>query len=404
MPKEFTQERPAIHFTAQSFETPIEIHPLGCQFPEATDDPSIQSGPDAFESFSVSPDGPRSLRDYLSRDQPVLSLHVTSFTNATVVALVWPHAISGAAGLKQILLAWSTALQDEGKIPFLLGTREDVLDDCGTEADEQAPYHLEKSEIKGLAYVKLMSRLAWDLYRNPKVESRIICLPPKFISQLRLQISRDLEAVHGNSAPFVSDGDILTAWAARFVAQRRGGPRPLLVLNALDISSRLETLRGSEGVYVQNFHGVMYTSLNADLMKRPLGELAHATRLSIQELATDEQIRAQLGIFRAFGHKQMAPIYGDPDAHVVAFTNWTKFNMFNAVDFSPAVVTSSPRLDGRNNLGKPKYMHCMMLGDDKRRRNVFTITGKDLDNNYWISAWLYPEDWEELERYVQSVN
>ncbi|KAH7123084.1 hypothetical protein EDB81DRAFT_731804 [Dactylonectria macrodidyma] len=405
VPKDFTEERPAIHFSTEVFNISIAEHDLGSKLPQATDGPSLQPGPTSFGHFNARPDGPVTLQDYLCSDRPILGLHVTSFMDASIVTIVWPHAVAGALGFKELLSAWSRALQDKSDIPPLLGARKDVLDGAGTTTDVQSQYSLASNEIKGWGFVKFASRLLWNVFWRPKVESRALCLPRRFLSQLRLKSLKELEDIHGTeNGPFLSEGDVLTAWAARFVARSRGRTCPGLLFNPLDITSRLNLDWEAEGVYVQNLVGAMYTTVDADtLLKKPLGELAHAIRLSIQQQATDEQIRAQLRIFRSLGHEKSEPLYGGPDSQLVAFSNWTKFDLFNAVDFGPAVSKASSPIRSGAPLGKPTYMHCASLGENRFQRDCFAITGKDLDDNYWVSAFLYPEDWEGLNDYMQQT-
>ncbi|KAH7129549.1 hypothetical protein B0J13DRAFT_509917 [Dactylonectria estremocensis] len=405
VPKEFTEQRPPAHFSTEVFNISIAEHDLGSQLPKATGGPSIQPGPTSFGHFNTRPDGPLTLQDYICSDRPILSLQVTSFTDATIVTVVWPHAVTGALGFKEILSAWSRALRDESSIPPLLGARKDILDRAGTESDAHAPYSLASNEIKGWGFVKFVSRMLWNVFWRPTVDSRALCLPRHFMSQLRMKSLKELEDIHGaDNVPFLSEGDVLTAWAARFVARNRGRTCPGLIFNPLDITSRLELDWKTEGVYVQNLVGAMYTTVDADvLLNKSLGELAHAIRLSIQQQATDEQIRAQLRIFRSLGHEKSEPLYGDSDSQLIAFSNWTKFDLFNAVDFSPAVSKASSPIRSGVPLGKPTYMHCASLGENRFQRNCFAITGKDLDGNYWISAFLYPEDWEGLNDYMQQT-
>ncbi|CAM6002877.1 unnamed protein product [Sphagnum balticum] len=405
VPKEFTQERPAVRFTNEVLDIDIEEHNLGRRFPKPTDGPSLQAGPTSFGQFNTTPDGPVTLQDYLCGDQAILGLHTTSFKNATLVAVVWPHAVAGALGVKEILSAWSKALQGEDNIPPLLGAREDILDGVGTDIDRQVPYTPGSDQIKGWGFTKFFVRLLWTVLWRPRVESRTIFLPRQFVSQLRSTSIKEIEAVHeGLRDPFVSEGDVLTAWTSRFVAQARGGKRPGLIFNPLDITSRLRAPWQPGGSYVQNLAGAMYTTVGADvLVKKPLGELAYAVRQSIQQQATDEQIRAQMRIFRTLGHAKPEPLYGDPNSQLVAFSNWTKFDMFNAVDFSSLVsTTSSPRV-ADSPLGRPVYMHCVSLGENRFQRDCFVITGKDLKGNYWITAFLYPSDWQDLEDYIQQT-
>ncbi|KAI0905582.1 hypothetical protein F4823DRAFT_627725 [Ustulina deusta] len=405
VPREFTKDRPAVHFTSQAFDIPIEDHKLGSQLPKLTGGPSLQPGPRSFDHFNPIPDRPDTLRDYTDSDRPILRLHVTSFTNSTLITLVWPHAVAGGLGIKEVISAWSKALQRDADIPALLGARHDVLDGVGTDKDNPAPYRLGPSEIKGWGFVKLALGLLWGVFRHPHVESRAICLPRHFLSQLRESCLRELRAVHGaDAAPFLSENDVLEAWGSRFVARARGGERPALIITSLDVKSRLDAPWGTGGVYVQNTAGCVYTSVDAEvLLRRPLGELAHVIRQSIRDAATDEQIRAQLRIFRMLGHAKSIPLFGRPDSHLMSFSNWTKFGLFHVADFGAAVVPSAEEDSSTPPIGKPAYMHCQALGENRLLRNCFNITGKDWDGNYWITAFLYPEDWAKLEEYMAQT-
>ncbi|KAF5013248.1 hypothetical protein FDECE_723 [Fusarium decemcellulare] len=212
VPNEFTQDRPAIRFTTEVFDISIHEHELASQLPKVTGGPSLQPGPDTFTSFCTGPGAPATLQDYLRCDLAILGLHVTSFTDSTIVAFAWPHAIAGALGLKEVLSAWSKALRDINDVSPLLGACKNVLDGVGTDMDEQTPYGLASVQIKGWDLVKFVSRLLWTVFWNPNVESRALFLPRQFFAQLRLSCIKELEAVHGtDSAPFVSDGDVLTA-------------------------------------------------------------------------------------------------------------------------------------------------------------------------------------------------
>ena len=344
------------------------------------------------------------MQDYLNGDHAILGLHVTSFKNATIVALVWPHAIAGALGIKEIFAAWSKALRGEEHVPPLLGARKDVLDILAEDTDPQVQYNPGSGEIKGFGFIRLFLRLIWTVLWRPKVDARVMFLPRQFVSQLRGASMKEIEAVHGGSdSPFLSEGDVLTAWTSRFVAQARGGKRPGLIFNPLDIMGRLSGPWKAGGTYVQNLAGAMYTTVTADeLRTKPIGELAYAVRQSIKQQATDEQIRAQLRIFRTLGHKKAEPLYGNPDSQLIAYSNWTKFDIFNAVDFSPALSSVSSLTAADTQPGKPVYMHCVSLGENRFQRDCFVIL-KDLHGNYWITAFLYPEDWQSLENYIKQT-
>lgn len=408
VPREFTKERPALQFTSQAFDISIEEHELGSQLPKLTDGPSLQPGPTIFDQFNPIPDKPENLNDYIYSDRPILGLHITSFTNSSIVTLTWSHVAFGGSGLKELIAAWSKVLHGDEDVPPLLGTHEDVLADIGTDRDETAPFCLGLSEIKGWGFVKLVFGLLWELWRHPRVETRAMYLPRQFVSQLRQICLGDLRVVYREDpAAFISEGDVLEAWCSRFVAQARGDDKSALIMNALEIRDRLTAPWGTEGVYMQNTGACTWTSVKPEtLLRRPLGELAYMIRRSIQELATDEQLRAQLRIFRSLGHTKMIPLFGDPNSRVMNFSNFTKFNLFEVADLSPAVVSTSSSTKSKTSpspIGKPVYMHCRAVAESRMLRNCFNITGKDWDGSYWITAHLYPEDWTKLEEYMRQA-
>jgi len=178
------------------FDIDIDEHSLGSQFPKPTESPSLQAGPTSFGQFN-STTGPISLQDYLSGDHAILGLHVTSFKNATIVAVVWPHAVAGALGIKEIFAAWSKALRGEEHVPPLLGARKDVLDGLVADTGRQVKYNPGSGEIKGFGFIKFLLRILWTVLWRPKVEARVIFLPSQFVSQLRGASMKEIEAARG---------------------------------------------------------------------------------------------------------------------------------------------------------------------------------------------------------------
>ncbi|KAK7992577.1 hypothetical protein PG988_001371 [Apiospora saccharicola] len=264
-----------------------------------------------------------------------------------------------------------------------------------------------------MGMAKFASRLIWNVFWRPTIGSRSICLPRDFVSRLREKCVQEAEAANKDGKPvFLSDGDVLTAWTTSFVVRARGGTRPALAMNAVDLVSRVKSLReAADGVYVENLAGGAFTDIGVDLaMNRPLGEVAHAIRASIQEQVTEEQILAQLRRYKAKGLGQRDSLFGNPEAQLLIYSNWTKFDLFNACDFGPAVVessleteTSSANATAMTPSGKPVYMHCSSVEENRFQRDCFVITGKDLRGNYWMTAFLYPEDFAPFEEYIEQT-
>lgn len=46
---------------------------------------------------------PTTIKELISQDTPQLRLHITSFKDATLVALSWPHTLMDAKGYQALL-------------------------------------------------------------------------------------------------------------------------------------------------------------------------------------------------------------------------------------------------------------------------------------------------------------
>ncbi|KAK2775312.1 lysr family regulatory protein [Colletotrichum kahawae] len=455
VPECFTPERPAIRFSHDVHDFSIADHPKAKHLPKSTSVPSIQPGVVNFYTLGARPGAPMTLEDLLTSDEPQIHLHVISFTDATVIGLLFSHVLFGAAGMQSLVTNWSLVMAGrEAEVPALCGAREDILEDVGVPSDpDKEPFLLDPRRLKGLRHLRFNIRFLWDMWRRPEIASKVLCLPPKFVSDLRARAMADLHAMDEKGAlgaeeeaPFVSEGDVLTAWWTRMVCTARGGKRSVTVLNAVDITGRLKSVFAPGKHYVQNFALGTWTVLSsAEVVKAPLGYVAKCIRYDIQTQTTPSQIMAFMRRLREAGRCGDQPVYGKPDSMLIIFTNWSRCKFFECVDFAPAVVPrvdpaaaaaaanrhSATSADGEITAtapqdpekaaanatatevpselaakkpppGKLSYHHSLARTRSVLSRNVFTILGKDLSGNVWVSALGHPECWEHLEKYIAT--
>ncbi|KAL8406327.1 hypothetical protein RB596_004975 [Gaeumannomyces avenae] len=112
IPKQFTEERPAISFTHQAHSVRADDHELGRKLPRATPGKaSVQAG-----------------SDYTRSGAPLLWLHVVTFADATLVTLGWPHMAMDGVALSQVLQAWAIVLAGGDEfVPPMLSLRHDIM-------------------------------------------------------------------------------------------------------------------------------------------------------------------------------------------------------------------------------------------------------------------------------------
>jgi hypothetical protein len=418
VPRPFTPDRPAVAYTHQTLAVDVGDHPLAKTLPRITDRPSIQAGPGEFACFAARDGAPSTLDDFLYQDVPQLSLHITSFNNATLVGLSWPHTLMDVMGQQALLRGWSLVLAGrEQDVPPVLGAKEDAIcaaaDTPVQKGEEQEPFRLGEKRLTGLAMLKFGLKFGSDLLWNPVVETRAIFLPQRAVAELRRRAHEDLIAEQGGSGgetpPFVSEGDVLTAWATRVLASSLPQPRPLTVLHALNARFRLPSLLAQEstGVYVQNMAVAACTFFSHDTATGPLGPAALTNRQHLAEQATASQVLACLRELRKQPKKDSDPslVCGESaDAVLVPFTNWTRADVFKTADFAPAVVRAGDVTPGRiNPPGTIVFHHAGSMSQGPQVRNVFVLLGKDHEDNCWMTAMLLPRTWAKMEEELKAL-
>ncbi|KAF7158743.1 hypothetical protein CNMCM5623_003907 [Aspergillus felis] len=410
VPKQFTEERPAVFFTHDVFAMTLAEHPLASQLPRSTDGPSIQRGAPDFRQFAARPDAPSTLVEFLNNDIPQLSLHITSFEDATLVSLSWPHILMDAMGQQALLRGWSLVLANrEAEVPLLLGAREDVLYDAAdpsVELGEDSVF--ESRRLKGLGLFWFILRYACDMLWNRVVEARTVYLPKEAVNELRRQAQQDiLDHTTDDNIPWISDGDVLMAWMSRIVALSQPSSRPATLISAIDVRPHLPAIVKSGGVYVQNMVLGAFTSISSQLAIGPIGCIALAHRRALLEQATEPQFLGLLQALRKLwdSGRDTVLLCGEAGASLFIMSNWTKADFIHTADFQPAVTRQGEESHKRRNpLGTMIYHHFQPLKLYGTERNVVVLYGKDHGGNYWLTGHLLPRTWTVFREAIDNLS
>lgn len=381
---------------------------MASRLPKASSKPAVVGDPGDFASLMRREDGPTSIDDYIYRDEPQLSLHIVSFTDATLVNLSWPHTFLDAMGRRELLQTWTAVLDGrDGDVKPLLGVYDDPLKDFGR--GPQQPYMLEQFALTGWKLAVFGLRFVADLVWYPTEETRIVCLPAAHMQKLRADAMADLEAQHKGDGkkPFVSDGDLVSGWITRLAVQQLESPnstRAIHIMNAFGLRSLLANdLLPSDSAYIANaVAGVWAMAPAKDILNKPLSFIASEIRRSIAEQGERGQLEARYAIQRTILETTgQQSLFGEPGMRMVIISNWTKGRFFES-DFSAAVVKpgiakDSPELSSTK-VGRPSYIQVVGYSTGNLpSRNAFPIIGKDNAGNYWISGALRKGLWDRIE-------
>lgn len=141
----------------------------------------------------------------------MLYVHLTKFSDGTALAISVPHVFADQGGLANIIKAWLAVI--DGKTPpEMTGYKDDVLGSEKLSNIEAGPGdrigRMRIRSIKDQALV--IGRIALDLIKDRREESRLVFLPIQVVQNLRDK-ARERSAGKHVLASEISNGDIITA-------------------------------------------------------------------------------------------------------------------------------------------------------------------------------------------------
>lgn len=370
-----------------------------------------------FRVFAAKPDVPSSINDTISHDAPQLSLHITSFKDATLVGISFPHTLMDALGFEALLRSWSLVLAGrDAEVPPVLGARKDVLWATAagpiiSKCDET--FVLGRKCLRGVSYLKFLLRFMRDAFRDSAMETQIVYLPNSATANLRRQAMGSMNAApkdQPHESAFISEGDILTAWIAHTIASSQPRPRPVTILRAINARFRLASILQLEtpekGVYVQNMVLASFTFLSPRVVRGSLGTIALENRRQLAEQTTEQQMLMLLQVLRQKIESGQQPtiLCGEPDSLPIVFNDLTKVNLIGAVNFKSAVLRQGDAEESRSNpIGTMVYHHFQSLKQTAWRRNWFVVLGKDHQGGTWIMATLTRRSSIAFEKVLKNI-
>ncbi|OQE06333.1 hypothetical protein PENVUL_c018G01431 [Penicillium vulpinum] len=411
IPARFDASRPAFTMTNAQHRTSITDHPLGTRIPHATEMPAIFPSPDELSPLLRSVDAPKSINDWIYSDLPQLSIHIITFSDATIITVTWLHTLADVMGMTIILNAWTTLLQGNREaIPKIQGFRSDPLTQLGQRTPAEKYMHFNRvfgrKEFLWFIGLNILDRL-W--YREE--QRRTICIPAACLRNLRQQASSELSASSQNQkepAPFVSESDVLLGWWVRSLYGALGlrSDQTILVNNALNLRTSLhESFMSNNTTYMGNALCMSPTFLQGgQIANEPLGQIALRIRQSLAEQRTPEQVEAMTALqMQTMEKTGYLALVGDPRMTLLSCSNWHKARLFD-MDFSSAVLQSSnqSRSQTPRKIGKPSYVNGVQHSVNSFR-NVLSVIGKDAGGNWWLTGVLRTDAWAHVEEQLHKL-
>ncbi|KAF2660737.1 hypothetical protein K491DRAFT_588653 [Lophiostoma macrostomum CBS 122681] len=423
VPADYTTQRPALQFTHVTHGTSLSEHALASQLHRSNGSVEVTEILSKFRPLLFGPDHPTKAEDWFYVDRPQLQLHVVSFNDATLVTLTWLHTLLDAMGRRALLTAWTAILEGrEDDVPEIYGYDTDPLATFGKdgEPEKQEKSVLEDKVLKGWGLFKFIVNYIWEIMVYSE-ELRMICVPPAFFKRVKENMLDDLRSESPDTIitdmsnpaapkPFLSDGDILSAWYMRLITScqpwvSRVSPKTtILYMNPFGLRQVLEStepkLLPKGKAYIANCVMAIHSYFSVDeVLSLPLGFLAARLRKDISIQGTRAQCEALARLHKNALAKGKPNVFGTPDMSMVVLSNWSKAKMFET-DFSAAVLEEG---SVEHLKGKPTYIQCDGSQNGISIRNAGPILGRDWQGNYWIGVMARPETWKNMEKAIRDM-
>ncbi|ATY59998.1 alpha-1,2-mannosidase family [Cordyceps militaris] len=406
VPKRFTAAEPAFTFAHNDMtRTSIHDHPtLSRLHPSSAAHAAILPVPKGKPPFAAPAGYPTTVDEMIRRRLPQLLVYTTSFRDATLVSVVWPHTVSDACGVLHLLRNWSLVVGGrQDHVSSMLGARSDIIveSDKAEPVEDREPLGLETWRLSGWPMVKWIARFAWRWARSPPVEPRTVFVPRDAMAALLARIQAEVAAMptHAGAATFASEGDMLTAWIVHTISASEGCKRPMAVSAFYNMRPRLPRAADG-GVYVQNMLALTFALVTAAELRGPVGPVAVTHRRHVARQTTPAQVRSfartQRRDVEATGSLRL--LFGDAAADPILVNNFLKAGFLTEVDFGAAVVRTGDAARERSNPpGTAVAYDYDVDSPPLRRLMTFYMLGKDHAGNYWFQGNLRARAWDEME-------
>lgn len=425
MPAEFSAQRPAYLFSTDAQETSISEHPVLSQLPKCqTDKPALFEGPKLFRPHMRNPNAPQYLPDWLNADIPQLAVHVLTFCDATIVTITFMHTLTDAMGFTAFLRGWTAVLRgEEDQIPVFVGFD---LDDDPIETihvgGSASKYVFADKLITDWGFFQFVFNYIWELVWWPRDELRTLCVPGKYLTELResalVELADETQQTHSESTapkpPFVSESDVLFSWWAR-IQLRALNPHPqrtICMLNVFDtrgVQTQMGRLPSPDVALLANATYALTSFVPAGKLLSssvPLGWIASRLRYAVDSQRAPEQVQAiAAGARDSVRDVGRAPLYGEPNMMLVVSSNWHRGKLFQ-MDFSAAVADSSNEKSEKGQgyrKGRPSFVSASSTETGFSLRNSTVVLGKDGMGNWWISSCLRVGAWKRVREQLEKL-
>ncbi|OOQ82522.1 hypothetical protein PEBR_40002 [Penicillium brasilianum] len=326
---------------------------------------------------------------------PLLFVHITKYTDSTIVALNLPHAVSDQLGFASMINAWMKLLNGEVP-PEFVELSPDALD--GPQLSEKELRMKGRYRIlSGREQTTKIIPFIPGFIRYSKEIRKTLFLPVNLVNDLRERCMAKTKAIHGEEAATLSNADVITALLAKFAFLGQKGSKMVTLSTSLNIRGRHPALPADKP-YLHN--GLSFAVARLPVAKTPLAEVAYKNRLAVNEELKLENIERSLAVSKEMYKRQYQIHVVEPLDLSYAITNWC--GAWRELDFGPAVVRTE---DSAVAAGVKGPAVPLVFGHSLQRHIPTRFNAQIMckgDGGYWCDFTAIPKTMAKVESLFKS--
>ena len=224
------EDYPLFTWSESSISTTLAESKLLVNTSDGSPDTVVRFGPSVIdiENAWCPESWPRDRKVEEPLSQPMLLVHLTFYTDATIVAVNIPHAVCDQGGISAVMHAWLDLVAGKQPMKFAEpepGAFDSQVFDKAKHAKVKYQYRIHST----LGGIFALVPLAVEVMKDQEEIRRTMWLNSKRIEELRDRINKKLKEEAKGDVPYVTSGDVVAGIVIKFSNMHRKEEKPISV-------------------------------------------------------------------------------------------------------------------------------------------------------------------------------
>ncbi|KAH6669718.1 hypothetical protein F5X68DRAFT_249155, partial [Plectosphaerella plurivora] len=279
-------------------------------------------------------------RKHEKPDCPLLLVHLTHYTDYTVVGTNLPHAVADQMGYASMIEAWLDLVQNKTPTPFLTMEQNLSMFETSSKFSDEELRTKGQYRLKSLfERIRVIISHAVEVSWEQEEERRMLFLSEESVSRLRGSYRESVRQKYGPESPSLSSSDVITGILTKLRYFNLQKPTFVSLSGTVNARGRHPDLPAGQP-FLHNALGYSDARFHIG-PDTTAAEIAYRNRLAVNEAIKLENIERCFAVHEGIFRGGYSPHIGEPGDTTFAVTNWT--GAWRNIDFTVAADPRGPR-------------------------------------------------------------